>query len=514
MSATDSSSYWGPHGATAVFPAVEADLFVDAVVIGGGMTGATTAYLLKKAGLTVALVERDRCGHGDTGHTSAHLTAITDGRFPELVRSFGRDHAEAIWDAGFAAIAEIARIVEEEHIDCDFTWVPGYLTERFDATDERGAAELQDIAEVTAQSGFDAAFVPAVPTLELAGVRFDGQARFNPITYLSALLQLVAGNGSHVFEQSPVDAVTDDPLTVKVGAHTISTSFVVVATHVPIIGKTNVLKATLLQTDLYPYSSYVLAARIEKGAWPDALIWDLSEPYHYIRLEPHSAHDVVIFGGEDHKTGQVKDTAERPDRLESLLHRFLPEAVVTRAWSGQVIETRDGIPYIGETSPRQFVITGFGGNGITFGTLGALMARDAAMGSPNPWAALFDVGRTRVVQGLWDYLKENKDYPYYMIRDRFAGAQGRSLRAVPAGEGRIIDLRGDRVAASRDAKGRLSVLSPVCPHMGCMVAWNTAESTWDCPCHGSRFSATGDVMSGPAEQGLSVYSRRDVEERS
>ena len=504
MTSTDYTSYWGPNDAAAGFPAVDADLSVDAVVIGGGMTGATAAYMLKKAGLTVALVERDRCGHGDTGHTSAHLTAITDGRFPELVRSHGRDHAEAIWDAGFAAIAEIARIVEEEHIDCDFTWVAGYLTERLDAPDERGAAELREIAEVAARSGFDAEFVPAVPTLGLAGVRFESQARFNPIRYLSALLQRVAGNGSHVFEQSAVDAVIDDPLEVKVGAHTISTSFVVVATHVPIIGKTNLLRATLLQTDLYLYSSYVLAARVEKGSWPDALIWDLSEPYHYVRLEPHPRHDVVIFGGEDHKTGQVKDTAERPDRLGSLLHRWLPDAVVTRAWSGQVIETRDGLPYIGETSPRQFVITGFGGNGITFGTLGGMMARDAATGRPNPWATLFDVGRTSVAKGLWDYLKENKDYPYYMIRDRFAGAEGRSLRAVPAGEGRIIDLRGDRVAAYRDAGGALSVLSPVCPHMGCLVAWNAAESTWDCPCHGSRFSATGDVMSGPAEKGLSA----------
>jgi len=507
MTPLDSTSYWGPHGKAVVFPAVERDLRVDAVVIGGGITGVTTAYLLKRAGLTVALLERDRCGHGDTGHTSAHLTAITDRPFPELVRSFGRDHAEAIWDAGFAAIAEIARIAEDEHIDCDFSWVPGYLTERFNAPEERDAAQLHEIAEEAARSGFDAEYVPAVPTLGLAGVRFDGQARFNPISYLSALAQRVAGDGSHVFEQSPVDAVTEDPLKVQVGAHTISTSFVVVATHVPIVGKTNLLKATLLQTDLYPYSSYVLAARIAKGSWPDALIWDLSDPYHFVRLEPRPTHDVVIFGGEDHKTGQVEDTAERPDRLKSLLHRFLPNAEVIRAWSGQVIATRDGIPYIGETSPHQFAITGFGGNGITFGTMGAMMARDCATGRTNPWSALFDVGRTRVTKGLWDYLKENKDYPYYMIRDRFAGAQGRSLRAVPAGEGRIIDLRGDRVAAYRDAAGALSVLSPVCPHMGCHVAWNSAESTWDCPCHGSRFAATGALMRGPAEQGLPVYSR-------
>ena len=246
----------------------------------------------------------------------------------------------------------------------------------------------------------------------------------------------------------------------------------------------------------------MLAARVEKGLWPDALIWDMGDPYHYARLDPHEAHDTIIFGGRDHKTGQAPDTRDRFTQLEQALRLWMPGADVTHRWSGQIIETRDGLPYIGETSPRQFTITGFGGNGITFGTLGAMMARDAATGRSNPWAALYDVGRTRVAQGLWDYLKENKDYPYYMVRDRFAGAEGRSLRAVPCGDGRIIDLRGSRIAAYRDAQGRFSLLSPICPHMGCQVAWNSAESTWDCPCHGSRFSATGAVMGGPAEQGL------------
>jgi glycine/D-amino acid oxidase-like deaminating enzyme/nitrite reductase/ring-hydroxylating ferredoxin subunit len=490
------------------FPPLDRNLTVDAVVIGGGMTGVSTAYQLKRAGLTVALVERDRCGHGDTGHTSAHLTAITDGRFPDLVKAFGRDHAEAIWDAGFAALGEIARTVHDEQIDCDFTWIPGYLTESFEHPGDQEADQLAEITAASAESGFDAELVAGVPKLGLAGVRFDGQARFNPGKYLSALLHRVHGDGSYVFEHSGVNAVTDDPQTVTVGPHTISAPFVVVATHVPIVGKNSLLTATLLQTDLYPYSSYVLAARVEKDLWPDALIWDLADPYHYVRIVPHDRYDTIILGGGDHKTGQVHDTPQRYARLEALLHQFLPGATVSHRWSGQVIETRDGLPYIGETTKGQFTITGFGGNGITFGTLGAMMARDAVSGQRNPWAELFDAGRTRIAQGLWNYIKENKDYPYYMIRDRFAGAEGKSLRAVPAGEGRVIDLRGNRVAAYRSPEGRLSLMSPVCPHLGCHVGWNPAQATWDCPCHGSRFAATGDVLRGPAEEGLRSLTAR------
>jgi nitrite reductase/ring-hydroxylating ferredoxin subunit len=261
----------------------------------------------------------------------------------------------------------------------------------------------------------------------------------------------------------------------------------------------------LLQTDLYPYSSYVVSARVEKGLWPDALIWDLSDPYHYVRLDPRSDHDVLIVGGCDHKTGQVDESHQPFETLAALVARWLPDTAVTGTWSGQIVETRDGLPYIGLIAPGQFVITGFGGNGITLGTLGAMMARDAVLGRDNPWSGLFDVNRTSLTTGIWDYVRENADYPYYLIRDRFAGADGRDLRAVARGEGRIIDLRGTRVAAHRDEAGTLSIVSPVCTHLGCHVAWNTADSTWDCPCHGSRFSPSGHVLRGPAETDLRKY---------
>jgi Rieske Fe-S protein len=181
---------------------------------------------------------------------------------------------------------------------------------------------------------------------------------------------------------------------------------------------------------------------------------------------------------------------------------MLPQVEVTHRWSGQVIETPDGLPYIGNTAEHQCAATGYGGNGLTFGTLAGMMMSDAILERRNPWAELFDPGRKALGRSTWDYLKENVDYPYYMIRDRFAGPDARSLGAVPRGEGKIIELEGKKVAAYRDGSGQLTLRSAICTHMGCVVGWNASERTWDCPCHGSRFKPDGDVISGPAEAPL------------
>jgi len=274
------------------------------------------------------------------------------------------------------------------------------------------------------------------------------------------------------------------------------------ATHTPLMGVRSLAGAMLFQTKLALYTSYVVAGRARHGVLPDALFWDTADPYHYLRLEPHRDYDLVLLGGADHKTGQADDTRACYQQLEQRLDSLVPGIEVTHRWSGQVIETPDGLPLIGATAPHQFAATGFSGNGMTFGTLGAMIVSDTILARSNPWTQLFDTGRTSIRRGFWEYVKENKDYPYYMIRDRFAGAEGRSLRAVRRGQGKILDLGGTRVAAFRDRNGATTVRSATCTHLGCLVAWNDAEQTWDCPCHGSRFKPTGEVLSGPAESPL------------
>lgn len=498
-----SSSYWDISGVMPRYPRLDRDTEADVVVIGGGFTGLTAAYLLKRAGKRVVLLERGRLASIDTESTTAHLTCVVDLPMTSLIKSFGNDHARAVWDAGLASIAQIATVIDDENIDCRFARVKGYLHAPLAAPkNDESNRELIREAEAISQLGFDAEFIDAAPLIDRPAVEINHQARFHPTPYLRQLASVIDSDGSSIYEGTAVDEIMSDPIVVIAGGHRIRTGYVVVATHNPIVGKSSFLGATLLQTKLALYTSYVVAGRVEPGRVPDALFWDTGDPYRYLRIDRGDDYDQVIYGGEDHKTGQASDGASRHAALESALVRLVPDIKLTHRWAGQVIETNDGLPFIGETSPSQFVATGFSGNGITFGTLSAMMARDRVMGIANPWAELFDAGRTKIVGGLWDYLKENSDYPYYLIRDRFAGPKGKSLRNVPRSTGRILELDGKRVAVYRHSDGELTMLSPTCTHMGCQVEWNDTDHTWDCPCHGSRFSPTGDVLSGPAEKRL------------
>jgi glycine/D-amino acid oxidase-like deaminating enzyme/nitrite reductase/ring-hydroxylating ferredoxin subunit len=495
--------YWADSASLPTSPKLDRDLTVDVVVVGGGVTGLTTAYLLATSGQSVAVIDRDRCAQIDTGHTTAHLTAVTDTRLSELSRSFGKTHAQAVWDAGLAAISEIDTIIREHDIACDFEWVSGYLHAPGGRADRDEIDAFQEEARLATEMGFDAEPVADVPFVRGPGVHFDNQARFHPRKYLAGVVAAIRESGGQIFEHTQAEEFRDDPRGVKANGHWITAGDVVIATHNPLVGVAGLASATVFQTKLALYTSYAIAGRVKPGTIPDALFWDTADPYHYLRLERHRDYDEVIFGGEDHKTGQVSHTGACYQRLEKKLRAMIPDIEITHRWSGQVIETPDGLPYIGQMADHQYAATGYSGNGMTFGTLAAIMMVDAIAGRPNPWAELFDPGRAAIRRGVWEYIKENADYPYYMMRDRFAGAQGKSTRAVRPGHAKVIEHHGQKVAAYRAPDGVLTMVSATCTHMGCLVRWNSAERTWDCPCHGSRFAPEGRVISGPAEKPLS-----------
>jgi glycine/D-amino acid oxidase-like deaminating enzyme/nitrite reductase/ring-hydroxylating ferredoxin subunit len=502
--------YWNVGPNLPIFPRLEEDLKAEVVVVGGGITGVTAAYLLKKAGLGVTLLERDHCGGADTGHTTAHLTCVTDLRLHKLAGRFGRDHSQAAWEAGRAAMDQIDQIVRDEGLDCDFARAPGYLHAPIgeEAGDEREG--LRKDADLGLELGFEAEFLESVPFAGTPGVRFPNQAKFHPLKYLAGLLERIPGKKCHVFERTEVTEVEGAPLVVKANSHLVRCDYAVIATHVPLVGKAGLVSAALFQSKLASYTSYAIGAKVKRGTVPEALFWDTASPYHYLRADRHPRHDYVILGGEDHKSGQESDPESLFRELERRLKSKLPEAKLTYRWSGQVVETNDGLPLIGETSERQFAATGFAGNGMTFGTLAAIMACDAAQGKKNPWRDLFDVHRKKL-SSTWDYIRENLDYPYYMIRDRLSSTEGTTTRSLKAGAGKVLTLKGRRVAAYRDTKGDVVTLSPACTHLGCLVSWNAAESTWDCPCHGSRFKPTGQVLAGPAESPLESVSLDEAE---
>lgn len=482
------------------FPKLKRDTECDVLVVGGGLTGLTAAYLLAQAKKRVIVVERGRLATGDTGCTTAHLTQVTDLRLSELVKSFDSETARLVWAGGLAAIDKIEEIIDTENLKCDFHRVPGFLHAPLTG-DQDERKSLQADCKLANQLGFAANYTDHVPGVDVPGVCFPNQAKFHPLKYLAGLTRALDRTGCRIFEQSEAGKFEDDPRVVVVNGKRIKCQNIVIATHVPLMGEAGLVSAALFQTKLAPYSSYAIGAKIPRGTFPEASFWDTSDPYYYLRIDAKPGTDYAIFGGEDHKTGQASDTKERFGRLERLLKRLVPHARVDRHWSGQVVETHDGLPYIGETAAGQFVATGFSGNGMTLGTLAGIMACDAFLGRKNPWQTIFNPSRKKT-GGLWNFVKENIDYPYYLLRDRLAGTDGVSTRDVPRGEGRVLEIDGQHVACSRDDNGKLTSVSAVCTHLGCLVHWNRAEGTWDCPCHGSRFQASGEVLAGPAEDPL------------
>jgi glycine/D-amino acid oxidase-like deaminating enzyme/nitrite reductase/ring-hydroxylating ferredoxin subunit len=483
------------------FPTLEQNLKVDVVVVGAGLTGLTTAYLLSQEGVAVALIDRGPIAGVDSSHTTAHLTYVTDSRLHELVDKFGREAARSFWEAGAAAIDQIDRTVRDLNLECDFRRVPGYLHQSVRSDSASEVKGLHKDADLARELGFEASFVERVPYANRPGIRFAHQAKFHPRKYFKGLLSAIQNNGGYIFEDTALQKVEEDPMQVVANGRRIRCDYLVIATHNPLMGTQGAATATLFQTKLSLYTSYVLGARLPADSVDEGLYWDTHDPYDYLRIEDCPEGQYAIFGGEDVKTGQEDEPEEVFRRLLTRLNKVLPMATAERRWLGQVVETDDGMPFIGENAPREFIATGFCGNGFTLGTLSAMMARDSFLGRSNPWSSLLQVQRSPFHGGLWRYVKENADYPYYMLRDRIVRGES-TVAEVSNGAGAIVRVNGERAAAYRDEHGNMTLLSPTCSHLKCIVRWNDVDRTWDCPCHGSRFKATGEVLSGPAEEPL------------
>jgi glycine/D-amino acid oxidase-like deaminating enzyme/nitrite reductase/ring-hydroxylating ferredoxin subunit len=486
------------------FPPKPLPTEVDVVIIGAGITGLTAAYLLKRSGKRVAVFDRDRVGAGETGNTSAHLTYVTDVRLTELVSRFGRGAARLVWQSGAAAIDLIEANVRERGMSAGFQRVPGFLCAPFvDQLDaEKESETLRKEADIAAELGFDAHYVERGPVTGRPAVSYADQALFHPLEYIYGLALAVDGDGSMVCEMSEVGEVMQDPLAVIVNGATVACRDVIIATHVPLTGSTGLLSAMLFQTKLYPYSSYVLGATLADDSIAPGLYSDTAEPYYFLRVHDRAGGRYVIFGGRDHKTGTETDTESRYAQLAQALKKILPAARFERRWSGQVIETTDGLPFVGSSAEHQFVATGYAGNGLTFGTVSGMMLHDAILGVPNPLHELFDPHRKPTsASAVAEFVAENVDYPYHLIADRLRRSDG-GVESIARGDGKVLKIGGQRVACHRTNSGELVKVSAVCTHLGCLVRWNGAEQSWDCPCHGSRFTPDGLVLGGPAEAPL------------
>ncbi len=486
---------WGLQEPAVSFAPIKANLEVDVAIIGAGITGLTLAHRLKEAGRTVAVLEMHAVGSGATSHTTGHLTAAMDLGYSVLQASFGQAGAAEAATKSMAAIDYIAGLVARYGIDCDFQRVSGWrYTE-----DPEGGGELEAEYAVARALGLSVELVGRGPLPFMhQALRFGDQAIIDPSRYLQALARMVHGDRCHIFEHSRVDdVVVGDPCQVRTGSYTVTAVDVVHATHVP-IGL-----VLPLQLRIAPYMSYVIAVRLG-GQLPPDMYWDTAEPYHYIR--PARAADgtrVLLIGGEDHKTGQEPDTTARFTALEQYARQRFSVSEIVGRWAGEVFEPVDGFPYIGRLGPHRHVYcaTGFGGTGLTLGTVAAADICGLILDEARP-LSFFAPQRYKPVASARNFLRQTGNVAWRIISDRLHGADAYSVGEIPPGEGRLTEVEGKKLAVYREPGGDLHLLSPVCPHLGGIVQWNSALESWDCPLHGSRFSPTGEVLAGPACQEL------------
>ena len=493
-----SESIWIATAPETGYPLLDRDLTVDVAIVGGGLTGLVAAWQLSEAGRSVAVLEMRRIAGAETGHTTAHLTEEVDTRYKTITKDFGRGAARQVAASSRDAIAWIERRAQVLGIDCGFERLPGYLYSEREADLDR----LREEMAYARRAGVQVSFTREIPLpfRTAGGLRFDAQAQFHPRAFLLPLAERLRARGVGIYESTAVTSVTDgEPCRVETARGIVTARHVFVAANVPVNNR------VALITKLPAYRTYAIGVRLA-GAAPHGLFWDTDDPYHYTRTQQTAEGPVVIVGGEDHKTGTEPDTEARFRTLATWASARLPVERVDYRWSGQIIEPVDGLPYIGlnTASEHVHVATGYSGNGMTFGVLAGLMTSAAILGRPNPYGALYDATRFTPRASLKDYVVENLDFPKYVLRDRLtnADAERGDPADVRAGDGRILVVDGRKYAVCRTPAGELHTLSPVCPHMQCDVSWNRAEGTWDCPCHGSRFTASGEVLNGPAVSSL------------
>ena len=480
------------------FPGLSEDATVDVAVVGAGIAGVTTAYMLAREGRSVLVLDDGEVGGGMTSVTTAHLSNALDDRYVHLQRLRGADGSRLAAQSHSAAIDRIEQTVADEAIDCDFVRLDGWLFAAPGETPDMLPRE-RDAAR---RAGLDVALEPRAPLPFEAGpaIRFPRQGQFHPLKYLYAVATAIERLGGRVVSKTHADAIEDGaPARVRAGKRTVTAGSVVVATNVPINDR------FAIHTKQAPYMTYVIGVTVPRGSVERALFWDTGDPYHYVRLQPmpngDADGDCLIVGGEDHKSGHADDGRARHARLEAWTRERFPTAGrLAFTWAGQVMETLDGLAYIGRNPGDEnvYVVTGDSGMGMTHGTIAGLLLTDLIQGRDNPWRELYDPSR-KVVAAAGEFVKENLD-----VAAQFAGyvMPGASPGELPWDSGAVVQRGLSKVAAYRDERGELHEMTAVCPHLGCIVQWNGSEKTWDCPCHGSRFDKTGKVLNGPANVDL------------
>jgi glycine/D-amino acid oxidase-like deaminating enzyme/nitrite reductase/ring-hydroxylating ferredoxin subunit len=498
------TSYWIASTERTAYPGAPEELDVDVAVLGGGIAGLSTASALKARGRTVAVVEAGRILEGVTGNTTAKVTASHGRLYAYLTEKVGAEKARLYAESQTAAIEQIARTVADQGVDCAFARTESYIY----TEDPDEVAQLEQETEAALAAGLPVELVKDVPLPYgvAAAIRYDDQARFHPRKYLLHLARGIAGDGSTILEGTrALDVDEGDPCVVTTDRGVVRARDVVVATHIPFLDR------GMFFARQFPMRDYVVAAPIATGDAPDGMFLSTEQPTHSVRVTEDGDRMLLIVGGEGHTTGREEDTEQRYERLEAWTRERFGVTELTHRWSTQDYTSTDRVPYVGRFhagATHLWVATAFGAWGMTNGTMSGTLLADLITGTGNPWAEVYDPQRVRpVTTNLKSLAKENAAVAKELASGYAAPGDVESLDDVAPGEAAVVRTGLGKTAAYRDETGALHAVSASCTHLGCIVGWNGAERTWDCPCHGSRFDVDGNVVNGPAVKPL---ERRDA----
>lgn len=488
------TSFWTAQNPLASYDSLKLNSNCDVSIIGAGISGLSTAYLLLKAGKSVIVLDQGHVAQGETSRTSAHLSNVLDDHYTDLEELFGQEGAKLAAESHAAAIELIREISESENIDCSFEYVDAYL---FNPPNEN-LLDLQKELEASKRAGLDAELISKAPFSTFntgPSLHYKKQAEFLPLHYIQGLAKSVIKLGGKIYTQTKVVDIEEDKthcIVKTASGPLIVSKQVVVATNSPINDR------YVIHLKQAAYRTYMIGAKIPYGIIQRGLYYDTLDPYHYIRLvNIDNKNDLVLIGGEDHRTGEKKNI----DVLYTLLElwardRFPDLGEIEFKWSGQVLEPADSLAFMGRHTDRTFIMTGDSGNGLTHGTLGAIIIKDQILGHQNPWEKLYSPKRI-TLKALKEYATENAN-TIGQYTDWVIPGEVKSENEIKKDCGAILRKNGKPIACYRDAEGKLHKVSGICPHLYGVVQWNEGEKTWDCPCHGSRFDVDGKVLNTPA----------------
>jgi glycine/D-amino acid oxidase-like deaminating enzyme/nitrite reductase/ring-hydroxylating ferredoxin subunit len=492
-----STSFWLASAAMPSFPQLAGPAQADVCVIGGGIGGLTTAYLLSLERKSVVLIEAFELAAGESGRTTAQFVPPDD-FYCEIEKSFGAEGARKVAMSFHAATDLAEAIAKADAPDCAFERLDGYLY----CLPGQDRNVLEQELSAAKQAGVQVDLLAKVPQLSFDTgpcLRYAGLGQFHPVRYLAGVANACSRQGVRIHCNTRALEIKGNgkKQVVRTEHGDIQANAVVVATNTPFIDR------VVMHTKQSGYRTYVIGIQMPKGTFPRILLWDTGNPYYYLRLDSPqstSSTDTLIVGGADHKVGQDSHPEHRYAEIENWVREHFPMAgTVTHRWSGQVMEPADKVAYFGRNpmdDDNVYLITGDSGTGMTHCTAGAIAITDMIMERSNAWADLYDPSR-KSIHGLGDFVKEQAN-TVAQYKELVTGGDVDNVEQIKPGEAAVLRQGASKLAVYRDESSALHVHSATCTHLGCVVAWNSAEKSWDCPCHASRFSVDGEVLHGPA----------------